>query len=383
MTDHLLPLPPPLQVHVRLTGPANRSLVFDRGFDRFERGGDTGCRFIKADPNAERPDGKTSFLQRFGSPGTFSVPDDYAPVTVRRRKALESAGARPVSRVSQTRLVIGLGLPHPTETALLLDRLTGCPYIPGSSIKGVLRRAAELLQRGDLEEDGSPPSRYSESEIARLFGPPADSELRAKGDLVFYDAFPDVWPALEVDGLTPHYQPYYGDAAEPPTLPPADWYDPNPVAFLTIAAGTAFTFWIGQRTPATDKTPLDRIETLLKAALAQLGIGGKTSTGYGIFGSDAPNPPRAVEPPEFEPLAEPPTPLGPNRALWEGADLFLKHMRPTVRGPGGQIAQGYRSSLPPAVFNQLQQGVILDADVVVEKRDRGAWSIVRIEALND
>jgi len=380
MTDHLVPLPPALQAHVRLPGPANRSLVFDRGFDRFERVEDTGCRFIKADPKANRPDGKTSFLQRFGSPGTFSAPDTYAPMLERRRKVFERVDARPVSLMAQTRLVVGLGLPHPTGTALLFDRLTGCPYIPGSSIKGVLRHGAELVQRGELDAKGSQPSQFSKSEIARLFGPPADSELRAKGDLVFYDAFPDAWPALEVDVLTPHYQPYYGDDAANPTMPPADWYDPNPVAFLTVAPGTAFTFWFGHRKEQADGAELAHIENLLTAALGRLGIGGKTSTGYGLFGSDAPKLPRAIDPPELKPLSAPPTPLGPGETLWTGAELFLDRTRPTVRSPAGDVARGFGAEVPEAARARLEQGVYLDADAVVKRSSTGRWTLVRIKS---
>lgn len=380
MTDHLVPLPPALQPHVELRGPANRSLVFDRGFDRFERRGETGCRFIKADPQANRRDGKTSFLQRFCSPGTFSAPGDFAPLMSRRKKALELVGARPVARISQTRLVIGLGLPHPTKTALLLDRLTGCPYIPGSSLKGVLRNTAQLIEQGKLETEDDPPLRFSEKELRRLFGPPADSEIRAKGELVFYDAFPDSWPTLEVDILTPHYQPYYSEDAANPTIPPGDWYDPNPVAFPTIAPGTTFTFWIGHRSEPANGAGLDRIESLLGAAVGRFGLGGKTSAGYGIFGTVAPALPRAVTPPEFEPLSEPPAPLGSDEVLWTGAELFLDRTRPTVRNSAGEVARGFGAEVPEAARARLERGAFLDADVVVKQSATGRWTLVSIRS---
>jgi len=45
---------------------------------------------------------------------------------------------------STSPFITGLGSGHPTETGMILDRNIGVPYIPASSIKGVLRLACAL-----------------------------------------------------------------------------------------------------------------------------------------------------------------------------------------------------------------------------------------------
>jgi CRISPR-associated protein Cmr6 len=382
MPDSFLPLPEALARLASIDEPGNRSLAFDRGFDGFERTGD-GCRFVKADPHENQMEGKSWFLERFSTPGRFQPSDDYAPFVARRHEALSRSGARATELRSRSRLVIGLGLPHPTETGLLLDRLTGCPYVPGSSLKGMLRYAAHRLADGELVIDGAAGRElWTQETLERLFGPPGDSELRAKGELIVYDAFPDVWPGLEVDVLTPHYQPYYGDDSAPSTVLPNDWHDPNPVSFLTVAPGTPFTFWLGHRKGAEGEDDLHRVTELLKAALGRLGIGGKTSAGYGVFGDSAPGTPRSLsatitEPIEPPVLPEPPLPQG--QALWEDVDLYLDRSRPTVRGPGGAVAQGFPDAVPTALFNRIQQGSMVAVDAVVKKLGT-RWTLVRVRS---
>ena len=105
----------------------SRSLLFDRGCGRFDRG-------------LDRDEDKAGFLDAFRR--RFSQPaghEHFAPFLARRRRAFDRLGARAVELTTTSRLVVGLGLPHPVETGFLLDRLTGCPYLPASSVKGLLR----------------------------------------------------------------------------------------------------------------------------------------------------------------------------------------------------------------------------------------------------
>jgi hypothetical protein len=95
------------------------------------------------------------------------------------------------------------------------------------------------------------------------------------GYMTFYDALyiPQTGHngrALHTDVLTVHHQKYYSDATEPP----ADWDDPNPVPFLS-ATGKYLLALSG---------PSEWIEAtfgILKMALLEAGVGGKTSSGYG------------------------------------------------------------------------------------------------------
>lgn len=252
----------------------NRSLLFDRGFREFKEKGSG----LEVPPTA-----KAGFLAsvagKHGSVGPFLA---------RRRAVMQRLGSHEIALCSQTPLVIGLGLPSPLETGFLFDRLTGCPYLPGSSVKGLARATARLVASGELDGDRA----YWQAAFDRAFGPAIGGEaLARKGRLVFYDAFPTQWPALAVDVLTPHYGAYYRD----PTQVPADWEDPIPVLFLSLVPGTAFTFWVGSSGSALTEDERDKVQRLLVLGLDWLGIGGKRSQGYGAFG---PEPPAlAVAPP--------------------------------------------------------------------------------------
>lgn len=270
----LLPLPPSVASALGSPG-TSRSLAFDRGFDRWDRDARTGDWKIR-----KVPEGRQDFLDTFGN--GFQRPPDYEPRLARRQTVLDTLGAHTVLARTAAPLVIGLGLAHPTETGLLLDRLTGCPYLPATSVKGLLRAAARWAARGELSVPGEDAEAFWAAHRDRLFGPAiVPGATAGKGELILYDAFPELWPRLELDVLTPHYQPYYSDASS--REPPADWHDPTPVPFLTVAAEIPFLFAFSARNTETREDDLDRVEHLLRAALEQLGLGGKTAAGYGLF----------------------------------------------------------------------------------------------------
>ncbi len=166
--------------------------------------------------------------------------------------------------ILESRLATGLGAPHPTEIGFTFERSTGVPYLPGSSVKGIARAAAGLF--GDQDEE-------------TLFGPgkiERDSKAWA-GDLVFLDAYPVVWPRLEVDIINCHHSPYYGGKRSYP----AETDDPVPVYFLTVAAGARFAFRVLSRSGKPDNAAAGL--KLLRRGLTELGAGAKTAVGYGAF----------------------------------------------------------------------------------------------------
>lgn len=69
----------------------------------------------------------------------------------RRRAIARRRGGKVIEATTAERLVIGLGSHHPLETGLLFHRTLGVPYIPGSSIKGLIRAWADP---GDDEAPG-------------------------------------------------------------------------------------------------------------------------------------------------------------------------------------------------------------------------------------
>jgi hypothetical protein len=203
--------------------------------------------------------------------------------------------------------ITGLGSGHPTETGMVLDRNTGVPYLPASSIKGVLRLAyAVSIAKGRSE--------VPESELERYFGS-SDSTEGRRGQVVFLDAYPLKVPQVKVDIMNPHFQPYYaennaennatsqssGPAKEPI---PLETNAPVPIKFLSVNdTNTIFVFRVfflplaekkktlnenvsGEGTACTLPFTAEDKKALYNAfdiAFTVIGFGGKTAIGYGRF----------------------------------------------------------------------------------------------------
>ena len=181
----------------------------------------------------------------------------------------------------------GLGNEHPLENGFAFLNPYGLPYLPGSGVKGVLRRAAEELVSGDYGD----PEGWNQDAIDALFGretEAGDSETaRNRGALMFWDVIPE--PAggkLAVDIMTPHYGDYYQG-----NTTPHDSGQPNPIPFLVIPPGSSFTFHVQCNPVLLPKTLRDSWPILLEAAFRHafewLGFGAKTAVGYGQFPGDA------------------------------------------------------------------------------------------------
>lgn len=355
-----LPLPPGLDGLIALGGGANRSLLYDKGMDRYSSAWSLGG-----------PE-KTGFLQAFLA--TFRTGDgaEFEAFRARRKETLERRGARTSSSFTQSRLVVGLGLPSPIETGFLFDRLTGCPYLPGSSVKGLLRATALLVRKGEIEGGTD----FWKSNLERVFGPEISPAVISKtGEAIFYDAFPARWPEMELDVLTPHYGKHY--RAEDV---PADWDNPVPVPFLAIAAGVPFDFHV--TAPEAD---FEEIRKLLGLGLDWLGIGAKKSAGYGVFGTEAPAAPAAR--PSASPQTErggktpPPPPAAPPKSevAWSGAELSLRQGSLEARR-GKHTATGRKDDLKRDLLDALKKHKTLRADLMVLKISNSEYRILEIKA---
>jgi CRISPR-associated protein Cmr6 len=187
--------------------------------------------------------------------------------------------------------VSGTGIEHPLENGMAFLNPYGLPYLPGSGVKGVLRKAAEEL-RDDLFGEGT--QGWDQAAIDRLFGKETEDRNNdhTRGALSFWDVFPRC-DSLAADILNPHYSPYYQEGKTP-----ADCYSPKQICFfLTVPAKTGFTFHVEcdvSRLPAD--WPEGHWQTLLRAAFGHafdwLGFGAKTAVGYGALRRSA----KAAEP---------------------------------------------------------------------------------------
>lgn len=202
----------------------------------------------------------------------IAEPEAYKDFFDRWKTALAQAGvAEKHMRQAEVvaRMAVGLGGEAVLETAITLHRTYGVPYIPGSALKGV----AASYARNKLDDSAWRKQSGRAYEI--MFG-----NTTAAGYVTFFDALyvpgsgyeneqrkpQALWP----DVITVHHPDYYSgkDSA------PADWDNPNPVPFLT-ATGKYLIALQG------DDAWVERAFEILALALAEEGVGAKTSSGYG------------------------------------------------------------------------------------------------------
>lgn len=184
-----------------------------------------------------------------------------------RRRLTESYGRShlmvPLELLSP--LVCGVGIESITEVGFSFQNPFGLPYYPGSSIKGLARRAA-----ADLD--------WPEEKICSYFGEAITSteDQGNAGMLCFLDAYLE--PKYTIEIMTPHISPYLQSSGK--DYPPSDIYKPTPIRFLAVAPGAKVTIHVLARNPK-DNTWRDDVEMILEY-LAKYGLGAKTSAGYGV-----------------------------------------------------------------------------------------------------
>jgi len=186
---------------------------------------------------------------------------------------VRNATADPFSLRTDWRFIAGLGRKGPLEVGFTFHRY-GFPILPGSSVKGIARAYAWLIEE----------RRESDPDFCGIFGRAPqkgeDEKVARSGSAVFFDAVPARLPKLELDIMNPHYPKYY-QGQEPPT----DWQSPVPVYFLTVAPNAEFRFAVGWRGTLNNDTRRlrDLAKDWLTKGLTELGAGAKTSAGYGYF----------------------------------------------------------------------------------------------------
>lgn len=205
--------------------------------------------------------------------GIFGDAQVFADVRERWLGSLHARGVETWERTTLTALTLHLARASALENAgLCLHPVYGFAYLPGSGLKGMTRAYAQTVAGAD------------EGLIAQVFGnEPGEPERdrQRAGDVVFFDAWPTIWPKLFVDIVNNHHPRYYrGEDA------PGDWDSPVPVYFLAVREGTIFSFALGKRRADVPDAVLDQTRQWLEGALTHLGCGAKTAAGYGYFASE-------------------------------------------------------------------------------------------------
>lgn len=290
---------------------------------------------------AEKEKGKFLFFKRERKGDNYQIQDDYGNINFQELADRELANAehllsksfvQKIDLTTDWRMVQGLGIESVYETSITLHHVYGIPYIPASAIKGMVRSWIITEVFGNPEMAGDEKifplvnaefrALTQSEEFCKLFGCPNDVKpvkfkdgmpvykkdrngrqtttyeqdkpspcalknvdgkgTAHQGQIVFFDAFPLNKPSIEVDVMNPHYGPYYSDKTA--KTPPADYHNPIPVHFLTVA-NTRFRFIVGAFSNESLNIMIGgkTIFEWLTTALTSHGIGAKTAVGYGYF----------------------------------------------------------------------------------------------------
>ena len=212
------------------------------------------------------------------------------------RAGLEGSGL--VFRAAtSSRLAIGLGIAGPAENGLSWHHTLGAPFIPGSSLKGMVQAYAEEFA-GAFDLDDQVEARRAATRIFGQFRPdwqnPAHDKDRDTrlGSVIFLDALPLGRVKVVLDVMTPHS----GDWHKGASTYPNEASEVSPVQFPVVDAGACFQFAVapsdGFRSPQAGADDADdladqrlkdcfQVVAWMKAALEIIGVGAKTKAGYG------------------------------------------------------------------------------------------------------
>lgn len=169
-----------------------------------------------------------------------------------------------------------------TEGSLLFHHSYGVPYLPGSGLKGVLRRrlSQALPEQGDHDLAGG---------ILGRQGREGAPDLSSWVDLLDALWVPErprglsgEWSPLAVDVVTPHHPEYMTARSGGTRRLPTDRDEPTPVHRLTIAPGARFLVALEVAEAPGAREWLDElVDSMLLPALEQEGFGAWTAAGYG------------------------------------------------------------------------------------------------------
>jgi CRISPR type III-B/RAMP module RAMP protein Cmr6 len=205
--------------------------------------------------------------------------------------------ARTLIVEAKTPCVLWLAAPTPLELGFCLHHTYGLPYLPGTGLKGLARAAMRRSLFGVPEaelasspkhtvpepvqrEVPEPGKRNDRDPMDELFGKGGDKGWAGKVD--FLDGIPLENTLLELEVMSPHHAKYYQGQSGIPH----DCEDPIPLPFLRIAPGSCFEIALVARGNLADEgaeSALRDAEKYLLQGLEEMGLGAKTSSGYGLF----------------------------------------------------------------------------------------------------
>ena len=213
--------------------------------------------------------------------------DSLPPATSKKTATLKTPMALHLARASALE-----------NAGTCLHAVYGFTYLPGTGLKGMARAYSETVWLKEQPNKitawlqiekifgWAPVDRLSPGKSYRPDNLPEQAQGResSTGALVFHDGWPESWPKLAIDIVTPHHGDYYGAK----TSPPDDTGSPIPSYFIAVRPEAVFHFSISARHTENQELT-DLAMSWLLGALAANGAGGKTASGYGRFQLDENN----------------------------------------------------------------------------------------------
>lgn len=296
-----------------------------------------------------------------------------------RQQALHQhhgSNAYRISTTSTAPFATGLGNEHPIENGFAFLTPYGLPYLAGSGVKGILRRAMQ-----ELGEEGA--EGFSAEAINALFGPETVNkpEDARRGALDFWDVFPS--PAgdkLVVEIMTPHFGKYYQGSETP-----HDAGQPVPVSFLAVPAGSAFDFHVVCHPNRLPESLQNQWRSLLDQAFAHafewVGFGAKTSVGYGAMKPATASQTQAAA--TAGPAVAADKPAAAAQQVWASATLTLNPGTGEIQASfEGKVAKGIKSvadplraALPEDQANKLKKKHTLKGVAVLVEPLGNSWQL--------
>lgn len=198
---------------------------------------------------------------------SLPVSDAYRKYYQRWEQMLaDNCKVKPRKAHVKGRMIVGLGTESVLETSVTLHRTYGVPYIPGSALKGL---AANYV-RQKLTDEWNPIGEAYKI----VFGDTDDAGYITFFDALYIPGTGHKGQPLHPDVITVHHPKYYQG-----TTPPADWDSPTPIQFLSATG----SYLIALAAPELEEEEKWTNATfkILEEALKIMGIGAKTSSGYG------------------------------------------------------------------------------------------------------
>ena len=348
----------------------------------------------------------------------ISVEDKKRMVALVRRQAFAAERTPHLLRldaVAVAPFTTGLGNEHPLENGFAFLNPYGLPYLPGSGVKGVVRRAAQELAGGMWDNDrgwkgldrhcyrleirrGKETVTIPLSVLDVLFGleSGAGDTEHVRGALSFWDVIPQIkGNSLMVEIMTPHQSHYYQinkkQNPQPPHFQsPHDSGQPNPISFLTVPPGSTFTFCVVCDVLHLRKLCANRQDgapdlvnevtanwkNLLRGAFEHafewMGFGAKTAVGYGAMREAGSMPAESREPKKVRTEAP-----GAETLVWETAKLLWNR--------GSQELRAVSGSERTAPVKGMEKARALFSDPAIFDRllKKGEHSPVRVEVAKE